>query len=158
MLQKKRTADIVVGSVVAVCVGIFGWKTYTEQQARSGSKLALKQLGEYHNHFVESWGNYQAGRSYTMLTSTLAHGSIFHLSANMLCLWSFGRPLIMMYSVPTFGIIWVGSALLGGAAQLYSTRFNRAHPGAVGASGSNCGIIGVLTCAAPVGLFLLWAV
>jgi len=143
--------NIVVGSVIAACGGVFAWKAYNVEEAKKGSRKARKALADFEKHMVMSLQNIREGRYYTILTSTFAHSSVSHLLFNMMALWSFGPPIVGIYGVPTFAMLWVGAGLTGGVAQLYFWSKNSPYDGyrGVGASGSILGILGALTCLMP---------
>jgi membrane associated rhomboid family serine protease len=82
----------------------------------------------------------------------------------MFTLWSVSRPLVLFYGAPTYALLWLGAGVGGGALQIYWSDIMRqavkrktiSKPfwiqedrGAVGASGSILGMIGVLSCAFP---------
>jgi membrane associated rhomboid family serine protease len=124
---------------------------YLAEYRRTGSRKIRETLEEFNKNMVMSLRNIQEGRSYTILTSTFTHFNTLHLAFNMMTLWSFGRPLVAFYGVPTFIILWVGSGIAGGALQAYAWSNNgpyHAHQ-AVGASGSIFGMLAVLTCITP---------
>jgi membrane associated rhomboid family serine protease len=146
-----RNPNLVVGSVIAICSGIFGWHYVYEEEARKGSWKARQALANSQRHMVLSLQNIREGRYYTVLTSTFMHTTPLHLIINMMTLWSFGRLIVGIYGVPTFVVLWVGAGVFGGAAQSYywlkQPRY--AERSAVGASGSILGMLGALTCAMP---------
>ena len=71
----------------------------------------------------------------TWLTSTLVHGNLLHLGANLLCLSSFGNQFDTFSLIESFtlGAVWCGAAV-----ALFS------NIGGIGASGAICGLFGAL--------------
>ena len=63
------------------------------------------------------------------------HAGLLHLGANMLCLYFFGPVLESLWGSKRFLALYLGSGIIGGAAVIMTGR------GAVGASGSLCGLI-----------------
>jgi len=147
------SSTLILGSVVGVCVGLFGYTALQGTEYRAnGSKKAAQWLQTINNHFTLSIRNVREGRYYVLLTSTLAHTNLTHLAFNMIALWGFGRTIVSWYGLPTFAIIWVGSAAVGGIVQMgYWMKYG--HPGmemkAVGCSGAVFGMLSALSFVAP---------
>jgi membrane associated rhomboid family serine protease len=141
--------NIIVGAIIGGCVGITSWHYLTVNNAKKGARTALLSLREFRKRMVLSWRNINDGRYYTLLTSTFTHVSSMHLLVNMMALWGFGRMSIGVFGVPQFAVLWVGSALVGGAAELYQHRKRGIDQDCIGASGSLFGISAALACAMP---------
>jgi len=139
----------VVGAIIVTCTVICGLYWVSEKKALKGDRKAMKRIREFEEDMVLSWRNIQEGRYYTILTSTFMHKEPWHLIINMMMLWSFGRTIVMIFGMRKFGMLWVGSALAGGGSQLYYQRNAHRDQGAVGSSGSLCGLAATLACAAP---------
>jgi membrane associated rhomboid family serine protease len=131
---------------------------------------ARKALDIYRQNFELSRQNVKEGRWWTLITHTLAHGNWLHLIVNMMALWSVGRPIVLLYGPVTFVSVWLAAGVGGGylginwpsimdeavKRKIISKSFGphkdsrlEETQGAVGASGSILGMIGVLTCAFP---------
>jgi membrane associated rhomboid family serine protease len=85
----------------------------------------------------------------------------------MLALWNIGRPVVRLWGARTFAVVWIGASVSGGAIHLYwpqimakvvnrkiiSKPFGHHDPTipirVVGASGSVCGMIELMTAAFP---------
>lgn len=147
------SSTLVVGSIVGICVGLFGYTALQETEYRAnGSKKAAQWLRTVRDQFTLSIRNVREGRYYVLLTHTLAHTDLTHLGFNMLALWGFGRMIVAWYGLPTFATIWVGSAVVGGIAQMgYWMKYP--HPGiemqAVGCSGAVFGMLSALSFVNP---------
>ena len=95
--------QIVVGVVVGICVAIFAWHSYQANEYQTThSASARGGLEWYDQNLVLSLRNLREGRYHTLLTSTLTHYNLMHLSFNMFALWGFGQTIVMIYGVPTF--------------------------------------------------------
>jgi membrane associated rhomboid family serine protease len=71
------------------------------------------------NYYVLSLENLRARRYYTLLTSSLMHYQLGYLLANLVGILSFGPRIVNLYGVPTFIIIWMGSAVAGELLETY---------------------------------------
>jgi hypothetical protein len=65
---RRLSPNTVVGSVIAVCVGIYGWQFSNVQEAKTGSLKARQALADFEKHMVMSLQNFREGRYYTILT------------------------------------------------------------------------------------------
>jgi membrane associated rhomboid family serine protease len=132
-----------------------------EYLGRGNNRNRLEFLEQ---NFVSSRRNVDEGRWWTLITSTFTHFSLPHLGVNMYTLWSFGRPIVLFYGVPTYVLLWLGAGVGGNAFQIYwsdivKQAVNRKiikkpfgiqeDRGGVGASASILGMIGVISCAFP---------
>jgi membrane associated rhomboid family serine protease len=133
-----------VGSIIAICAGVFMWHGVKDQELQQKrSKEAEQALEKFDDNMVLSLKNIREGRYYTILTSTFVHTSPVHLFVNMMTLWSFGRTFIYVYGLPTFALVYAGAGIAGGALQLYAWSKSEPqifHRG-MGASGSLLGVL-----------------
>lgn len=92
-----------------------------------------------------------SGKSiWTLLTSMLVHGSIFHLLANMFSLFFIGPFLEKIIGKKRFLIVYILSGILGGIFYVTSAFiFGDPSISAAGASGALFGILGVLSTLTP---------
>lgn len=99
MGTNARTTNIVVGSMIGICSGLFLWEADSER------RRDVKALENINRNFVLSVANIREGRQYTILTSGLIHASLTHLVVNMVGLWRAGRIIVRFYGISTFGIL-----------------------------------------------------
>lgn len=83
----------------------------------------------------------QGGEVWRLLTATVLHGGLLHLSLNMAALWDAGRQVCRWYGNGQFLMIYLGAALMGSALSLH---FAAQHSVSVGASGAVFGVLGAL--------------
>ena len=81
-----------------------------------------------------------------MLTSMFVHAGFWHLFANMLTLYFFGRYVYMLFGEGKFLIIYFVGGLLGGVCYLLMAS---PYSVAVGASGAIFAVAGALTVMRP---------
>jgi len=102
-------------------------------------------MGSDIDGFVRRWGLVPAdvregpAAAVTLLTSTFLHAGWFHLLANLLYLGVFGLPVERRVGATRFGLIYLGSAVVGSLAYLL-VQPSSTTP-AVGASGAIAGVI-----------------
>ncbi|MCJ1257678.1 hypothetical protein MMC24_005504 [Lignoscripta atroalba] len=148
------TANAVVGATVAACVGVYAYTSYAVEQVRSHRNGAPMQFVE--RNFVGSARNIKEGRYWTLLTHTFTHFTLPHLAFNMIGLWSFGRPIVMLFGVPSFVALWIGSGVSGALLTLRMEERNRLQQRSfIGASGSVLGLGAVFACQFPKGKMLI---
>lgn len=87
--------------------------------------------------FVPAWG---PGQPYRFFTSTLLHGSIWHLAFNMYALWLIGQQLEPLLGRARFFTLYFLSAVGGSVAYLAIEGVDAY--GVVGASGGVFGLFG----------------
>ena len=131
--------NIVVGSVMALCGGVYVYKEDAKLKLQKNKDI--KPLQGFVNNFVGSRDNITNGRWWTLITSSFAHANFLHLSFNMMSLWGFGKSIVMYYGAPQFAIIWLGGTLAGGLTSLYLQEKTKERVGWVGASSSICAIM-----------------
>lgn len=71
-------------------------------------------------------------------TTTLAHGSLWHIGFNMLTLWLFGRVLEPLFGHLRFALLWIAAALGGSLAVVILAPTTSV----IGASGAVFGLFG----------------
>ena len=143
--------NIVVGSIVGICIGMFGYSQLVRMEVASKSSLeSIAAMRALNAHFVHSSENIKQGRYYTIITSAFMHGSVIHLLVNMIGLWSFGRLAASIFGAPSFLVLYFGSIITGGLAQNYVWE-QRKQPniGGVGASGGVLGVFAAMACIMP---------
>ncbi|KAI9744882.1 MAG: hypothetical protein M1818_001807 [Claussenomyces sp. TS43310] len=169
-----RTANIVVGGAIAVCAGVFLYSRQIVYGVAKDSlvariaKIRSTRLSErdFYQNLVVSRENVREGRWWTLITHTFTHLEWWHLGVNMMSLWSLGRPLVAFFGAPTFVVTWLVTGAGGAAVSAYMPEIKRVAyqyklistpprrvlepdiPG-LGASGSICGMLGLLTCVFP---------
>lgn len=148
----SSSSTLIVGTVVAGCVALYGYEQFQEMEIKNGSRKAYGALQNVKKHFVLSLDNIREGRYYVILTSAFAHVNGTHLLVNMMALWGFGKTTVQLFGLRHFAMIWWGSAALGSILQLeYWKKFER--PGlkyeSVGASGGVFGIMSALSFVYP---------
>ncbi len=101
------------------------------------------------------------GQWWRLVTAAFLHGGIVHLAFNMLGLWEAGKQLCRLLGNAQFALVYLASALAGGAASLHYAAQNSVS---VGASGAVFGVLGALLAASihyrhlvpPTNLRRLW--
>lgn len=154
--------DAVVGAMIAVCVGFWGWRTRTFQTFLRKNKTigtpstnnytTFGDLGDRHDeqrwfgqYMVLSLDNLRQGRYYTLVTYSFTHFAVGHLAANMFGLWRFGPKIVDTYGITHFFVIWVGSSIAGGLLQAYHWSKTRKPNTVSMAIGASCSTLGLLT-------------
>lgn len=125
---RARMANIhfredVVGAIVLVCSGIWGWRTVICQQYARRPRLLDRgriqgihiipdperrpiQQSFIYEQLTMSLRSLVHGRCYTFLTSSFAYSEWRHLVANMEAPVSFGPRAVQHYSLAQFLVIW----------------------------------------------------
>lgn len=168
---EERTHAVLVGSVVAGCVGVFGYAGYLRYEVNKPgqshddrTKHEVTLLSFYKN-MVCSRRNIEEGRWWTLLTSTFTHATLMHLIFNMVGLWGFGQHVIRLYGFPVFVTVWAGAGVAGNALGVYwpqiedkaikrglmsrPSGIRRGDNYVMGASAAVLGISVVVACTAP---------
>ncbi len=110
--------------------GMFGLSP-EQHQERQRYSLTLQQLGG-----VSGW-SFAAGEWWRLLTYAFVHMGLPHLVLNMFSLLALGRFAEKMWGPVRFFLLFLLSAVGGGALALIHDPAS----GLVGASGGNCGIL-----------------
>ena len=85
-------------------------------------------------------------KPWTLLTNLFIHGSMWHIAANMLTLYFFGRYLSMMIGDARFLTVYFLGGIIG---NFFYILLEPSGPTAIGASGAIFAVAGVLTVMAP---------
>jgi membrane associated rhomboid family serine protease len=135
--------NIVVGSMVRICIGMFGYSQLVRMEVASKSSLeSIAAMRALNAHFVHSPEN--------IITSAFMHSSVIHLLVNMIGLWSFGRLAASIFGAPSFLVLYFGSIITGGLAQNYVwEQRKQSNIGGVGASGGVLGVFAAMACIMP---------
>jgi len=128
-----RTATAVVGTLIGTCVSVHLYSQYAGSTAKETRNVT--PLTRVHEHLVLNARNVREGRWWTLLTHTFTHFTLPHLAFNMLGLWTFGRPMVMLFGVPHFLALWVGAGITGGALGLMVERGNNSAAASKGILG-----------------------
>jgi membrane associated rhomboid family serine protease len=172
--RRRASPEYVVGGTIAVCVAVYLFKESAQLDFDKPNEYLRRQrdwngFELLQQNFVLSRQNVDEGRWWTLITHTFTHFSPLHLAANMMTLWYIGRPIVLFYGAPTYALVWLSAGVGSGALSIYwSDIINQAvkrkiiqkpfwvqpyRPdgavGAVGASGSILGMIGVEACVFP---------
>ena len=88
---------------------------------------------------------------WTWVTSMFAHGGPAHIFVNSLVIFFFGRLVEQYIGSKQFTLLFLGSGVLAGLAQIAPEAIGQAAlgPGVVGASGAALALMGVLTIMNP---------
>jgi membrane associated rhomboid family serine protease len=127
--QQTSSAPVALG-ILLVCVALF----LITQVDREGVLVAY---GAQFNSAV------QAGEWWRLLTSAFLHANLTHILFNMWALWVFGPELERRVGSVSFAVLYVSSALAGGAAFFFLAGLDVGP--AVGASGAIFGLFGAWT-------------
>ena len=85
-------------------------------------------------------------RPWTIVTNLFIHGSIWHITANMVTLYFFGRFLTMLIGDARFLIVYLLGGIVG---NLFYLLLGSPYSIAIGASGAVFAVGGALTVMAP---------
>ncbi|MBA7699844.1 hypothetical protein ES703_108547 [subsurface metagenome] len=85
-------------------------------------------------------------KPWTLVTNLFIHGSMWHIAANMLTLYFFGRYLSMMIGDTRFLTVYFLGGIIG---NFFYILLEPSGPTAIGASGAIFAVAGVLTLMAP---------
>lgn len=139
---------------MGACGGVYAWNHLLEVEVkREYTRAARDNLIRFQEHFVMSVRSLEPGRYYTLVTSAFMHHGAWHLGVNMLCLWPLGRGILMLSGTRSFLVLYFGSAIAGGVAQVYYWKANRsphASDHGVGASGAISGLFAAITLVSPM--------
>lgn len=108
-------------TLLGINTAVFGAWLYAKYVAEDGR---LQRL--WHENFTISLPNIDAGRYWTMLTSSLAHQSVMHFAFNMMAMQAFASSLIMAGGIGIgashYLVLTVGSGIAGSFAFLYQQK------------------------------------
>ncbi len=121
--RQTRSSSPVVTGIIALTILVF-----FVQRGSASFQLDFAQI----NEFV------RAGEYWRLVTAAFLHGSVMHIAFNMYALYLFGPSLERRFGSLPFVMLYIASALAGGAAFLYFGGDNAA----VGASGAIFGLFG----------------
>ncbi|KAH7321733.1 hypothetical protein BKA65DRAFT_87767 [Rhexocercosporidium sp. MPI-PUGE-AT-0058] len=154
-----RTGNLVVVSLVGACVGIFFWNGHLQSEARQkATREARKKASDFYENFVMTVRSLEPGRYYTLISSAFMHRDVMHLGLCMLGLFTIGRTVVAGSGVPSFLVLYFGSAVAGGVAQVkfweassspYTVNYG------MGSSGAISGLFAALACSMPTSRILL---
>lgn len=154
------TGTVIVGSIVGACVGIFYWNGHLQLEAsKKATREARQKANDFLQHFVMSVRSLEPGQFYTLISSAFMHRDFVHLALCMLGLYSFGRVMVMKTGIPSFMVLYFGSAVAGGVAQVKFWQRNQSPHTTnygMGSSGAISGLFAATACAAPWSRILLF--
>lgn len=102
---KRREPIFIVGGVIGLCCGFYGYKYWAERQR---SRWHIDFMSQ---NFVDSAENLRAGRWWVPVTCTFNHQSLQHLGLDMLVLYGFGQHFIAYFGGPAFLGGWLFTSL-----------------------------------------------
>ena len=127
--MRKIPITPAVSILAGLCVVIYLVLTYVAPpalQAEVQSVFGLSRQG------------LAEGRWWQLVTYAFLHGSLLHLTFNMLGLWFAGRILERVVGTPKFLELYFAAAVFGGVAQM---MLSSGGTTLIGASGSVCGVL-----------------
>ncbi|KAK3207412.1 hypothetical protein GRF29_103g976501 [Pseudopithomyces chartarum] len=145
--------------VIGLNVGVYLYGEYTKEQARQGYPQSFITYIE--NMSLSPSGFFKEHRYWTAITSTFAHGSLFHIASNMV---SFYYLSSFLASTPSFTplkltAIILGSGLAGSAGWLASKlKQGNVKQRALGFSGSVMGVGTIAAFLYPRVTLLVWGI
>jgi membrane associated rhomboid family serine protease len=86
----------------------------------------------------------QAGYFWQPLTFQFLHSGLFHLLANLITIYFFGRPLEASLGRKQFLKIYFGGGVFGGLLQLFAALVMPGHFGVAGVVGASAGAFGLV--------------
>lgn len=134
---------------MASCIGVSAYHFYLGYEVGNSYsfKQASKALQEFEKHFLMTLENVRSGRYWTILTPVFLHNDPFHLGWDMWAFWGWGGITIALYGLPTFAVLFTGSAIAGRIAPYFFWAKDGEHPvEAVGSSAAILGLISAITC------------
>ncbi|KAH6715496.1 hypothetical protein BKA61DRAFT_604705 [Leptodontidium sp. MPI-SDFR-AT-0119] len=158
--SQASTGSLVVISIVGACVGVFLWNGQLQAEARQkATREARKKATDFYEQFVMTSRSLEPGRYYTLISSAFMHRDIMHLGLCMLGLFTIGRNIVVRSGVPSFIVLYFGSAVAGGVAQVRFWETNSSpyivnH--GVGSSGAISGLFAAMACAMPLSRIYLF--
>jgi len=169
-----RKANVVVVGTIAVCAGVYLYSSQIVNGVKQNSVFARVThakstritIRDFYDNMLVSRRNLDEGRWWTLVTHTFTHTAAWHVGINMMSLWSLGRPIVAFFGTPMYAFTWLAT---GTSAALFSaywpdikraarkhgiigapaTRSFEPDRPALGASGSICGMLGLLTAVFP---------
>lgn len=136
-----RTLPIIAVGLIFVNILIFLWQRFTLQSTTS--EYIYRYYGFIPQEFIISLTSRWAlipHNVMTIFTYMFLHGGFLHLSANMLCLWIFGKNIEDAFGHMRFIPFYVLSGLIAAIFQLsYDPSSGAAM---IGASGAISGVLG----------------
>jgi membrane associated rhomboid family serine protease len=94
-----RRRLVIVPTIVALNIVVYlAW-----QAAATGSELHTVLYG----HFLASTDRLQLGRWWTLITAGFSHMDLWHISLNLIVLWSFGSILERVWRVRVFSVCYL---------------------------------------------------
>ena len=70
------------------------------------------------DHFALSWPNVQRGRLHTLVTAMFSHATVMHLAFNMLTLYFFAEPAILLLGPLNFLNLYIAAGVLSNIGAL----------------------------------------
>ena len=152
-----------MGGSIATCVGVFAYSAYAKDRLKYGDIRTQRWIQE---NLVLNSRNVREGRYWTLLTHTFMHSGLYHLGANMLGLWCFGRPIAMLYGAPAFMTMWVGAGITGAVASVLIQKeetkgrwgTTKVEQNYIGASGSVLGFSAAFAFAFPYAKLIVFPI
>lgn len=129
-----RGTPVVTYAIIALTVLVYVVQFVTDRWLVLGWSVTSQLLFNPVTLIVDS-GAFSPWR---MLTSTLVHGSLWHIGFNMLTLWLFGRVLEPLFGRLRFLLLWVAAGLGGSLAVVLLDPTTSV----IGASGAVFGLFG----------------
>jgi rhomboid-like protein len=140
-----------INGIIGTNVAVFcGWQ-YSNMRAM-GPDRDYRPLNWIYNNFTCSPYNLSNGRVWTLLSCTFSHSSILHLGINCYVLYQFAPYLLSILGTRTFMAFYCGSGVVSSLASVNYKKYyhgNQYKVGSLGASGSICSLMAVITALQP---------
>lgn len=115
-------------AIIVTCVLVFLWQT-ASPNASSAYELTAYDVTH--------------GRWFVLLTSMFMHGSLMHITMNMVSLWYMGNALGNIMDAKEYSLTYLSSGVAGGLAWVAMALSNgEPYTSCVGASGAIFGLLG----------------
>lgn len=112
------------------------------------------------NNFLVSSSSVLEGRVWTLLTSVFSHNQIFHLTINMLVLYSFGRVMQIVLTPKRFLVLYLAAGIVGSISHCLTSSYflGSDYIPALGASGAISGVLVVFSLIYPKQLLYVFGI
>ncbi len=126
-------------AIVAVTIALYGISWY--MTATSGAMQAMGGIsGEVLWRLGAKSPAIREGQWWRLVTAIFLHAGLFHIGMNLWCLFDLGPEVESLFSTAKFVVFYLVTGVLGFVLSLWWRPMGMS----IGASGSICGLIGIL--------------
>ncbi len=108
--SSSNSSPNIVYATIGLCCGVYLYQAHAMIEARDRKNPSLRIF--FQENMFNSLDNWQAGRWWTLVTSSFTHVNLMHLGANMFSLYSIGPMISSLFGTGGYVLTWIASSVV----------------------------------------------